>query len=84
MPKLPWTMLLLFLTCNPVLANNPAPAADLPAPPAQANTQPKRTVSIPIYNPKCHLWIPVSQTYREVPEEDAEAAMQAYLECRYP
>jgi hypothetical protein len=77
-------MLLLFLTSNPVLANDPAPPADLSVPPVQATLQPKRTVSIPIYNPKCHLWIPASQTYREVPEEEAEAAMQSYLECRYP
>jgi hypothetical protein len=84
MPKLPCTMLVLFLTSNPALANNPASPAYLPAPRVQATPQPKRTISIPIYNPKCHLWIPSDQTYREVPEEEAEVAMQAYLECRYP
>ncbi len=81
MPKLPWTMLLLFLATNPALANDPASAKGTAVPPALADTQPKSMVEIPIYNPKCHLWIPASQSYRKVPVEEAEAAMKKVTVC---
>jgi len=65
------------------LAREPASASE-PTPPPNAAGEAKNTVSIPVYNPRCHSWIPVSQTYREVPVEEAVTAWKAYEECRYP
>jgi len=53
-----------------------------PAAASKDVVQPGCTVSIPIYNPRCSSWVPVSQRYRAVPVEGAEAARKAYEECR--
>ncbi len=70
----------LCIYAVPTVAKDPSPRT-VSSTASDAAPEPRRTVQIPNYNPKCTSMLPLMQTYREVPAEEAEAAWRAYETC---